>query len=241
MMQTANVINNRLIEKLDLPANQKAAEEAGVTTEAIAQYMRAREIPRMIQTIKDSGKHAAEVVLNMLAFARKGDRSKSTINIGELIYKTLEIAATDYDMKKEYDFKQIKVEKEIDAGIPSLVCEQIKIQQVLLNLIRNSAQAMQETGTENPTIYVRSKASADGELINIEVEDNGPGMDEETMKRIFEPFYTTKGVGKGTGLGLSVSYFIITENHGGEIAVSSQKGVGTKFLISLPTKGNKDG
>lgn len=241
MMQTANVINNRLIDKLDLPANKKAAAEAGVSTEAIAKYMQIRDIPRMIQTIKDSGKHAAEVVANMLAFSRKSDHNKSTIAVGELIDKTLELAVTDYDMKKEYDFKQIKIEKELNADIPPLVCEQTKIQQVLLNLLRNSAQAMQESGAEKPTIIIRSNASPDGEKIQIEIEDNGPGMDEETSRRIFEPFYTTKDVGKGTGLGLSVSYFIVTENHGGKISVSSEKGIGTKFLISLPAKGRKDG
>ncbi len=68
----------------------------------------------------------------------------------------------------------------------------------------------------------------------MEIEDNGPGMDEESRKRVFEPFYTTKPVGEGTGLGLSVSYFIITENHGGEMAVESQIGSGTKFIIRLP-------
>jgi signal transduction histidine kinase len=68
----------------------------------------------------------------------------------------------------------------------------------------------------------------------MEIEDNGPGMDEAIRKRVFEPFYTTKPVGEGTGLGLSVSYFIITENHGGKIAVESQPGKGTKFIIRLP-------
>jgi signal transduction histidine kinase len=68
----------------------------------------------------------------------------------------------------------------------------------------------------------------------MEIEDNGPGMDEATRKRVFEPFFTTKPVGVGTGLGLSVSYFIITENHGGEMAVESRLGGGAKFMICLP-------
>jgi signal transduction histidine kinase len=68
----------------------------------------------------------------------------------------------------------------------------------------------------------------------IEVEDNGPGMDEETRKRAFEPFFTTKEVGHGTGLGLSVSYFIITENHGGTMLLNSSPGSGTRFSIRIP-------
>ena len=71
-------------------------------------------------------------------------------------------------------------------------------------------------------------------MLSIEIEDNGPGMDLHTRKKIFEPFFTTKPNGIGTGLGLSVSYFIITENHSGEITVESTPGKGTKFIIVLP-------
>ncbi len=68
----------------------------------------------------------------------------------------------------------------------------------------------------------------------VEIEDNGPGMDEATRKRVFEPFFTTKPPGSGTGLGLSVSYFSITEDYGGMMAVESSSGVGTRFIIRLP-------
>jgi signal transduction histidine kinase len=70
--------------------------------------------------------------------------------------------------------------------------------------------------------------------MQVEVEDNGPGMDEKTASRVFEPFFTTKPVGVGTGLGLSMSYFIITFQHGGRISVSSMPGKGTRFRICLP-------
>ena len=67
----------------------------------------------------------------------------------------------------------------------------------------------------------------------MEIEDNGPGMDEDTRKRVFEPFFTTKPVGAGTGLGLSVSYAIITNNHRGTMEVESEPGQGTRFIIRL--------
>ena len=73
-------------------------------------------------------------------------------------------------------------------------------------------------------------------MVSIVIEDNGPGMDEKTRKRVFEPFFTTKPVGVGTGLGLSVSYFIITENHLGQLSVTSEPGSGTTFVIRLPLK-----
>ncbi len=240
MMQTADVIHNRLVNKIDLPANKKAAEEAGVTIEGVSKFICSRDIPRMIETIKESGKRAAAIVNNMLTFARKADHSKSTVSVERLLDDTLDLAITDYNLKNEYDFKQIKIIKEFKAGLPLLVCEETKIQQVILNLLLNSAQAMQGANTLTPEISIRTSLSNDNTMINIELEDNGPGMDKETSKRIFEPFFTTKDVGQGTGLGLSVSYFIITENHGGEMSAISKIGAGTKFLISLPVEGAKN-
>jgi signal transduction histidine kinase len=70
-------------------------------------------------------------------------------------------------------------------------------------------------------------------MVRIEITDNGPGMDEATRKRVFEPFFTTKPLGKGTGLGLSVSYFIVTKNHGGTMAVESSANNGSTFIIRL--------
>jgi signal transduction histidine kinase len=79
----------------------------------------------------------------------------------------------------------------------------------------------------------------DGTMVRVEMEDNGPGMDEETRRRVFEPFFTTKTPGVGTGLGLSVSYFIITEDHGGTISVESTPGEGARLIIRLPVEGRK--
>ncbi len=111
---------------------------------------------------------------------------------------------------------------------------EMEISQVVLNLLKNAAQAMggRRGRDEAPRIILRTRR--DGDMARIEVEDNGPGMDETIRERIFEPFFTTKGPGAGTGLGLSVSYFIITENHGGELTVESLPGHGTTFIIRLP-------
>ena len=83
-----------------------------------------------------------------------------------------------------------------------------------------------------PVIVLRT--AFDGDRARIEVEDNGPGIPESVRKRIFEPFFTTKEVGVGTGLGLSVSFFIVTENHGGELSVESLPGQGARFIMRLP-------
>ena len=112
-------------------------------------------------------------------------------------------------------------------------CDKTEIEQVILNLLKNAAQAMAEDGTSSPSILLRTRREPDTVLI--EVIDNGPGMDQKTLNRIFEPFFTTKEVGAGTGLGLSVSYFIITEQHNGRLSASSKPGHGACFSIRLPS------
>jgi len=239
MMQTASVMGHRLTD-LETIANIQAADAAGISMEAIHDFMVARDIPRMIATIKDSGQRVAELVENMLSFARKTNANILPHDPVELLDKTLGLAATEYDLDKQYDFKTIDIIKEYEDNLPQLNCESPKIQQVLLNILRNGAQAMQEKYNQNidykPQFILRIRRDADPGMLRIEIEDNGPGMDSAICKRVFEPFFTTKPAGLGTGLGLSVSYFIVTENHGGNISVASIPGVGTNFIISLPLK-----
>lgn len=234
MIQTAEVMGKRLRAQPRIRANEKAALELGTSMETIEAFMDAREIPRMLTAIRESGQRVAEIVSNMLSFARKSDAVVSFHDIGQLLDKTLELATTDYDLKKNYDFKKIKIKKEYDPDLPPVPCESAKIQQVLLNIFRNGAQAMQTAGIENPTFTIRTSLDRSRGKVCMEIRDNGPGMDEHEQKRIFEPFYTTKPVGLGTGLGLSVSYFIIVENHNGEMRVESRPGQGANFFILLP-------
>ncbi|MEH6825982.1 MAG: ATP-binding protein [Motiliproteus sp.] len=241
MMQTANVMKNRL-SGLQIEANQKAAQAAGTDMAAIHAFMEARGILRMATAINESGRRLADIVDNMLNFARKGDASFSSQNLAELLDKTVELATTDYDLKKQYDFKNIEIIRDYAEDLPLVPCEPAKIQQVLLNILRNGAQAMQQAGVLQPCFTLRTQHQPDKSdqgWVCIEVEDNGPGMDETTRKRVFEPFFTTKPVGVGTGLGLSVSYFIITENHHGEMRVTSEPGRGSRFIIRLPL-GNRE-
>lgn len=233
MLQTANLMSNRLVN-CELPANLNAAQKSGTTMKTIKQFMEIRGIYTMINAINKSGQRVSNIIDNMLSFARKSDGRFSCFSISELIDKTLELAASDYDLKKKYDFKRIDIKKEYADNIPPVPCESAKIQQVLLNIFRNGFQAMQENKKKKPRFIVRTWCEKSQKMVCIEIEDNGPGMDEGTKKKVFEPFFTTKPVGSGTGLGLSVSYFIITENHGGQMEVDSTLGQGTKFIIRLP-------
>lgn len=234
VLQTAGVMINRLTAKSTIPANVRAAEKVGTTVEMIDAYMVERNIPRMLDNIIDSSQRMAIIVENMLSFARKSEAAAHSCLIEDLIDKSLDLATTDYNLKKQYDFKITQIVKEYMVEPVRIKCEASKIQQVLLNIFKNGAEAMQEAGVERPTITIRTWYDEAKQMVCMAIKDNGMGMEETTRKRIFEPFYTTKPEGEGTGLGLSVSYFIITENHNGEMSVESTPGQGTEFFISLP-------
>ncbi len=219
----------------DLAMNAETARECGTSIEAVLRYMEARKITKMIDGIREMGERASKIVSNMLSFSRQSESRMSVASLAEIIDKTLELAANDYDLKKKYDFRHIRVVKEYAADVPDIQCVVTEIQQVVLNLLKNSAQAIAEKefgGKDGPVITLR--LSREGDWARIELEDNGPGIEENIRKRVFEPFFTTKEVGVGTGLGLSVSYFIITNNHKGAMEVESRPDEGTRFIIHLP-------
>jgi signal transduction histidine kinase len=199
--------------------------------------MQQRNLLTMLDNIRDSGKRAATIVKNMLSFARKSDRAISSHNLAVLLDQTLEIVQTDYDMKKHYDFKQIEIVREYDPSVPVVPCESSNLQQVLFNILKNGAEAMAEDRDDKRSPRFILRVKNEDQWVQVEIEDNGPGMTKDIRRRIFEPFFTTKPVGKGTGLGLSVSYFIITENHGGEMDAQAVEGGGTRFVIRLPKAG----
>ena len=239
ILQSADVLNNRLKDNLNMPVNIKAAEKAGTNLKSLESFLDARGILRLIDSIHEAGKRAAIIVQNMLAFARNEDTKVSTSNIEELFDRTVELASTEYNLNTKFDFKEISIIKEVEDNIPSIICESSKIQQVFLNLLKNGAEAMATDLSVKPQFIFRLKKGRNKSHIIIELEDNGPGIEEETRKRIFEPFFSTKPVGVGTGLGLSISFFIIVENHHGEMSVESSPGYGSRFIIKLPINSGK--
>ena len=226
-----DVLRNRLLT--DLPANIAAAEDIGINFAGIKTYADQRGLPLILENIRQSGIRAAAIVSDMLSFSRMSSSSFSLADIAELLDKTIEIASTGYDIKKKFDFKAIKITKRYEDTMPLVMCDKSKLQQVFLNILSNGAQAMSETETLRYPEFILT-LSHDGSSAVIHIEDNGPGIQDSIRKRIFEPFFTTKEVGVGTGLGLSVSYFIITNHHKGTLAVESEPGKGTAFIIRLP-------
>ena len=236
IMQNTQVILNRLTTKMK--ANEEAARECNTTFETIQAFMEKRKIIEMLKAIHDTGTRASKIVENMLSFSRKSDTTSSAYDIAKILDDTVELAASDYDLKRKYDFRQIKIIREYAPDVSKVYCERSKIQQVFLNILRNGAQAIidrtQERNDKEPCFIFRVKQ--ENEMVLIEIEDNGPGMSEETRIRAFEPFFTTKDVNAGTGLGLSVSYFIITEQHKGKMFIETKKGKGTSVLLLLPIR-----
>lgn len=234
MMQGVQNIRRRISP--DMKKNQEVASEIGIDLEKLQSYLEKRNVLSLIDGITDAGVRAASIVDNMMNFSRTLSESITPLNIADLLDSVVELAGMDYDLKKKYGFREITITRDYATDLPYVPCLEKEIKQVILNLLRNAAQAMstQRDRTEPATITLRTRL--DGEMAQLEVEDNGPGMEAAVRDRVFEPFFTTRDVGEGTGLGLSVAYYLIHEQHQGSIDVESQPGKGTCFTIKLPLK-----
>ena len=226
--------SQNILRRIDpnMPQNREAAAAIDTDLNQINRYLAERGILHFLEGIREAGSRAAKIVTDMLSFSRRSESRFAPVDLEDMLETVLRLAASDYDLKKKYDFKRIDIERDYDPALRLVHCDKTEIEQVILNLLKNAAQAMAEEGVPTPTITLRTRREAEYALI--EVIDNGPGMDEKTLKRIFEPFFTTKEVGAGTGLGLSVSYFIVTEQHNGRLAATSKPGQGAPFSIRLP-------
>ncbi|MGK8940553.1 ATP-binding protein [Stutzerimonas stutzeri] len=231
ILHNAQNIRRRLSPELE--RNREAAEETGVRLEAVNQYLQRREVPQLLDGIQQAGSRAAKIVSHMLSFSRMSNRQLADCQLPMLIDQALEIAGNDFALMDGFDFRSIEIVRDFDPQIDRVPCIANELEQVLLNLLKNAAQAIhQNQAQERGRIILRTRLNPP--WAEIQVEDNGGGIPENVRKRIFEPFFTTKEVGQGTGLGLSVSYFIITNNHQGQMEVQCQPGHGTTFTLRLP-------
>jgi len=237
IMQHAQNIERRV--QADMPANVKAAAEVGVSLELVRAYLEKRGVFAFIGHIRSAGMRASEIISQMLQFSSRGETGVVSTDLTVLLERVVELAATDYDMKKKYSFRAIEIVREYAAEPIFADIAQHEMEQVLLNILKNAAQAIAGVKMQRePRIILRSSFSEG--IAELEIEDNGPGMDEAMRLRIFEPFFTTKEVGIGTGLGLSVAYAIVTRGHNGTIEVRSRPGEGSCFTIRLPGRGGRD-
>jgi two-component system NtrC family sensor kinase len=179
------------------------------------------DLQERLTVIKEATMRGRNITRNLLAFSRKNDPDPKTIDINDLITRTLKTRETACMVAN------VVIKTELDRHIPKVTLNPNQMVQVIVNLVNNAKDAMPEGGT----LTVRTGAAQEG--VRIQVQDTGSGMSPEVMQRIFFPFFTTKVVGKGTGLGLSISYGII-KSFGGRIEVQSEVDQGTTFIIELP-------
>ncbi|MCB1025349.1 MAG: HAMP domain-containing protein, partial [Acidobacteria bacterium] len=164
---------------------------------------------------------------DMMNFARIRPAAKTAVNANDIIDASLRLANFDKN------FQQLKVIRDLAEDLPDVFADPGQLQQVLLNLFLNAKDAMPDGGE----LLVRT--GSDAKSIDIEIIDQGTGIDNSDLKKVFDPFFTTKQTDKGNGLGLAVCYGIITA-HDGKIDVSPNEGKGTRFVISLPITNNRN-
>jgi PAS domain S-box-containing protein len=180
----------------------------------------------LLLKVRRQADRASDIVNNLLNFSRTGGATEFTeLSINQVMDDTLQL------LEPQLRHSQIEIVRAFDPNLPLAYGNAVKLQQIFTNLILNARDAIPEGG--RITLFT---ASTDEDTIVIEISDTGMGIAPENVAKIYDPFYTTKGVGRGTGLGLAVSYGIVQE-HSGHIAVESLPGKGTTFRITLPTVG----
>ncbi|WP_426140249.1 sensor histidine kinase [Pseudomonas sp. DWP3-1-2] len=234
-----NVQNIRRRLSPDLPKNIEQAEADGIALDKVNRYLTSREVPQLLDGIQQAGARAAKIVSHMLSFSRLSNRQMIPCELPALIDQALEIASNDFDLTIGFDFKGQAIIRQFDPQLGPVPAIPNELEQVLLNLLKNAAQAIHQRPDDTEPGRITLRTRLNPPWAEIQVEDNGIGMSENVRKRTFEPFFTTKEIGQGTGLGLSVSYFIITNNHKGQMEVQSSVGLGTCFTLRLPLAGSQ--
>ncbi len=226
-----NFVNNFSEVNTELIAEMKDEIEKGNIEEvkAIADDIEANE-----QKINHHGRRADAIVKGMLQHSRSSNGIKELTDINALADEYLRLAYHGLRAKDKSFNATMKTD--FDESIGSINVVPQDIGRVILNLITNAFYVVDEkkkSGVENyePTVTVSTKKI--GEKVEIRVKDNGNGIPQKVLDKIFQPFFTTKPTGQGTGLGLSLSYDIV-KAHGGELKVETKEGEGSEFVIVLP-------
>lgn len=188
-----------------------------------------KEFAETVDKIEYHVERAREVTHRLLGFARRMEPHMEKINVNKVITETLSF------LENEALYRNITIHKNLDPRIPDIESDATQLQQVFLNVINNAIDAVEKDGD----IWITSRVDSGRKLILVEIKDNGPGIPEDLIDRIFDPFVTTKPVGKGTGLGLSITHSIV-EKLGGKIyARNQEKGHGAVFTMELPLTDSK--
>ncbi|MBN2173871.1 MAG: tetratricopeptide repeat protein [Bacteroidales bacterium] len=194
------------------------------------------DLQQNLEKIKEHGKRASSIVKGMLEHSRSGSNEKVPTDLNTLADEYLRLAY--HGLRAKDKSFQSAFRMQADETLPNVNVVPQEIGRVMLNLINNAFYAVSEKTKAgingyNPEVIVLTRRL--NNTIEIRVTDNGSGIPDSVKDKIFQPFFTTKPTGQGTGLGLSMSYDIITKGHGGKLKLESEEGIGTVFIIELPT------
>jgi PAS domain S-box-containing protein len=179
--------------------------------------------------ILENAERCRETVKELLQFARQTTQEIRPADLNQALNRTL------FLLQNQAQFHNIETSSQLDPALPPVPADIQQLGHVFMNLLLNAADAMEGHGR----IEVRTRPSADGRRAVVEVADTGPGIPQQALDHLFEPFYTTKEEGKGTGLGLSVAYGVI-QNHGGRITAANRPEGGALFTLELPLTGGEE-
>ena len=228
-----NFVNNFSEVSVELLTELEEEVAAGNKEEVLAI---SGNLKQNLQKITHHGKRADSIVKSMLQHSRQSSGHKEPTDINALADEYLRLSYHGL-RAKDKSFNAI-LETHFDPTLAKLEIMPQDIGRVLLNLFTNAFYSVQakkkELGSNfEPTLFVATKKSSKG--VEITIKDNGTGIPQKVLEKIYQPFFTTKPTGEGTGLGLSLSYDIITKGHGGELKVETEEGQGATFIIQLPT------
>ncbi len=190
------------------------------------------DLPSLLDSMTTGANRIKAIVKSLRTFSRLDESALKRVNIHDGLEDTLLLLQSRLTHAATH--KPIQVIKDYGA-LPPIDCYAGQLNQVFLNIMSNAIDALQEFGPcdREPTLWIRTKQIEENS-IEIQIEDNGPGIDPQCQARLFDPFFTTKAVGKGTGLGLSISHAVVVDQHRGQLICSSQLGHGTVFTIQIP-------
>ncbi|QDK36260.1 ATP-binding protein [Bdellovibrio sp. NC01] len=187
-----------------------------------------KDLPKLVTSCQDGARRTRDIVLGLRNFSRLEEAKLQEIDVHQSLDTTLNLLQGEIK-------NRIELHRQYEPT-PLVHCYASQINQVFMNILSNAVQAIEGNGH----VWISTMALKDYKgskdktgWVQVSIQDSGKGMSQETLDKIFDPFFTTKGVGQGTGLGLSISYGIV-QNHGGEIQVRSQVGVGTEFIVIIP-------
>ena len=218
-----------------------APELKAITDDVDIEFL-SKDVGKIVSSMQIGTNRILDIVRSLRTFSRMDQVEFKSMDIHEGLESTLLILK--HRLKAHPGRPQILVVKQYDDHLPLVECQSGQINQVFMNILANSIDALDESGElcsqkSEPPMIIISTQKIDADHIAIHLADNGPGIPAEVKHRLFDPFFTTKPAGQGTGLGMSISHTIITDNHGGRLKLASTSGQGATFVIELPIQQNK--